>query len=270
MLHKGQHADYYVQTYGNSNNPPLLMLAGLASDNRSWGPVTGLLGEHFHLIMPDNQGCGQTLTTTDCVHINGMIEDYAKLISHYTDDSISILGHSMGAMLAAQLAAHPRSKANRLILAAGAAQISAPMKHLMTDMAQLRQQMVAAGQSEDLWFRLLFQWLFAPQFFEDERAVKAAAQLSMVMPNGQSAENFTAQVNALVGLDIKAAMPNIPCETLLIRGALDRFAVGIEAANSFEMITNTQTIMLENAGHSLHWDQPNGFAQAVINFLSKA
>lgn len=268
MIFNGHYTDYHVETHGDVDNPPLLMLAGLASDSRSWGPLMGPLSDQFYLIMPDNQACGCTVNKQSTVSLSAMVDDYAALIDHVADGQADMLGHSMGAMLTAQLAARFPAKAKKIILAAGAARISPPMKHLIRDMAALRQNMAAANQPEELWFRLLFQWLFAPAFFNDDRAVKAAAQLSVAMPNAQSADNFSAQVDAIISTDLTDMLPLIKSDTLLLKGSLDRFASGAEPGAAFDTIKDTTSITLENAGHSLHWDQPQAFANAVISFLA--
>ena len=41
------------------NGPPLLLIAGTASDNASWGPLIPPLSEQFRLIMIDNRGSGK-------------------------------------------------------------------------------------------------------------------------------------------------------------------------------------------------------------------
>ena len=42
------------------SGPPLLLVAGLASDSFSWLPVATPLAVRFRTIMPDNRGVGRT------------------------------------------------------------------------------------------------------------------------------------------------------------------------------------------------------------------
>ncbi|MEL6275837.1 MAG: DUF5682 family protein, partial [Bacteroidota bacterium] len=46
---------------------------------------------------------------------------------------------------------------------------------LLEAIGGLRTAYPTAADEETLWYRVLFQWLFAPKFFEDSRAVLAAA-----------------------------------------------------------------------------------------------
>ena len=46
------------------DGPPLLMIAGMASDSASWAPLVPLLTPHFTLIRPDNRTTGRGIK--DC------------------------------------------------------------------------------------------------------------------------------------------------------------------------------------------------------------
>lgn len=254
---------------GDEDKPVLLMLAGLASDHRSWGPIVPKLTPYFHLIMPDNRFCGRTqiLDNADTDHFTQMVDDYAAFLQKTLTPPVYVLGHSMGAKLGLDLAARYPACVKRLVLAAGATQVGPNMGQLLRDLSTLRTQIDAHGDPLDLWYRLLFQWLFAPNFFDDERTVTAAAQLSVAMPDGQSALDFAAQVTMLLSLNLDDRPAKIDCPTLLINGAVDRFFAGVTQKNRLLYIKHHHAQAIDNAGHSLHWDQPDAFCDAVIQFL---
>ncbi|MHA7873204.1 MAG: alpha/beta fold hydrolase, partial [Hyphococcus sp.] len=70
----------HYETAGSG--PPLLLIAGFASDCASWAPVAPLLAKRFTLIMPDNRGCGRTRTHGRKVAIDAMADDCAALLDH--------------------------------------------------------------------------------------------------------------------------------------------------------------------------------------------
>ena len=255
--------DYHVSEAGECDGPAILLLAGLASDGRSWQPIQSALGNQFRLIMPDNRGTGRTLPHNAPINFLAMVDDYAALLDHYELGPCIVLGHSMGASMALDLAARYPALVSRLILAAGSPTMPDHMKHLMGDLASLRRD----DKNIERWYRLLFQWLFAPSFFADERTVMAAAQMSVAMPDGQSAEQFSAQVDALTKADLTSAIAKVTCPTLVLNGEFDRFFHGFHEVKSFSDIAHSQIKILTNAGHSLHWDQPEAFVNAVMAFL---
>ncbi|MEO1151542.1 MAG: alpha/beta hydrolase [Pseudomonadota bacterium] len=269
-MFEGKHAAYHVVEAGKPDGPALLLLAGLASDHRSWGPVLALLGQGYRLVMPDNQGCGQTvLHPGKGIDLSAMVDDYAHLIDHYTDGSALVLGHSLGASLAMELAARFPARVSRLVIAGGAASMPAPMRQALTDLASLRRVLADAGE-ETLWYRILFQWLFAPKFFDDSRAVLAAAQMATAMEHSQTAADFCAQVEALFAGTLTAEPGAVTCPALVIHGGQDRFFAGTKGAHDLIAIPSVQVVTLDEAAHSLHWDEPEEFARAVLAFLNAA
>ena len=95
--------DLHYEVKGNG--PPLLLIAGFASDGQSWAPITRTLSERFTLIIPDNRGCGQTALNGAEVTIEAMTADCRALLDRLSIERVDILGHSMGGVIAASLAA---------------------------------------------------------------------------------------------------------------------------------------------------------------------
>ena len=50
----------YYELHGSG--PALLMIAGMASDSKSWQFILNDLEKHYRVILFDNRGCGRTLT----------------------------------------------------------------------------------------------------------------------------------------------------------------------------------------------------------------
>ncbi len=259
--------EYHIEEAGNPAGMPLLLIAGLASDARSWMPVIPELGRHFRLIMPDNPGTGRTDPSGAAVDLNAMADDCAALIAQQTDKPMAVLGHSMGAMIALDIAARHPDLISRLILAAAGTKVAPQIRQLMTDLADLRTMMAAKGQPLDLWFRLFFPWLFAPGFFEDPRNPVAAAQLAAAMPQAQTAKGFAAQVAAVLAADVSDCPDLVRAPTLVLHGELDRFPTGYDREQPFRTMADVAFAVLPGAAHSLHWDDPKGFCSAVTGFL---
>jgi len=259
--------DYHVEEAGNPAGMPLLLIAGLASDARSWMPVVPKLGRHCRLIMPDNPGTGRTDPEGHAVDLPAMADDYAALIAQQTDKPMAVLGHSMGAMIALDLAARYPDRVSRLVLAAAGTKVAPPIRPLMRDLADLRTAVAAKGEPLELWYRLFFPWLFAPGFFDDPRNPVAAAQLAAAMPEAQTAKGFAAQVAAVLAADVSDCPGRIRAPTLVLNGALDRFHTGYDREQPFRSMADVVFTILPEAAHSLHWDDPAGFCLSVTGFV---
>ena len=182
-------ASIHYETAGSG--PPLLLVAGIATDSASWRPLMPLLMPRFSLIMIDNRGAGRSTADGD-LRIDDMIADCAALLDHLGIAQADVVGHSMGGLIAAGLAIRHPGHVRRLVTMTSAGNIGAKERTLFKDMARL----YAGGMKAQTWFRLLFQWLFSEPFFANENNVAAAAEASAAYPFRQSPENFVRQTEA--------------------------------------------------------------------------
>jgi pimeloyl-ACP methyl ester carboxylesterase len=250
---------FYATT---GEGPPLLLVAGIASDHLSWLPVVAPLAARFQLIMPDNRGSGQTIYGDAPASLPAMAQDCAALLDHLGVGSANVIGHSMGGVVAAILAASQPERVRRLVVAASAARLSRRNRELMSDFARLR----AAGVDEALFYRLFFYWLFRDDFFEDAAAVEEAVQLAAAYPHRQQKEGFLRQVEALLDFDAEARLQEIRAPLLILGGACDRL-VAPKELSSYARALDARVQLIGAAAHSLHWDDPAAFVAAVLEFL---
>ncbi|MEZ5811161.1 MAG: alpha/beta fold hydrolase [Rhizobiaceae bacterium] len=241
--------------------PPLLLLAGIASDMASWTPVMPLLQPHFSLVTVDNRGAGRT-EHSGAIDPADWIGDAIALLDHLGIAEADVVGHSMGGMIGLRLAARAPQRVRRLVVAATSGRPEAKSGALIGEMAALYE----GGMEPETWFRLLFQWLFAPAFFEDPERVAEATRLSAAYEYRQSPADFRRQLDAVSRLD-PLDIAAIRAETLLLLADLDVMVTPATSRASFAGMAKLTETVIADAGHSLHWDQPEAFATAVIGFL---
>jgi pimeloyl-ACP methyl ester carboxylesterase len=243
--------------------PSLLMIPGLASDSQSWLPVRDALAERFRLILPDNRGSGRS-TQDAPISVPLLTDDCIALLEALGGGPVHVLGHSLGGMVALELAARRPDLVDRLVLA-GTGQVSGLGRTVFTDLRAARDHGIPAVT----WYRLLFPWLFRPAFFENAAKVAEAARLSAEYPWPQRDAAFAGQLAA--GLDyagFAAASARVRAPTLVLHGALDRLMPVDTAGLPFEAIPNRRRVVLENAAHALHWDAPGAFVRETLAFLA--
>jgi aminoacrylate hydrolase len=249
-------ATIHYETVGDGT--PLLLIAGTASDNASWGPLLPLLSGR-QLIMPDNRGSGRT----ECegpFEIDDIVEDNAALLDHLGIAEADVVGHSLGGMIGLRLAARYPHKVRRLITLTSGNIPGAKERALFRDMERHYFTM----PPED-WFRLLFHWLFSTPFFTDEANIAAAAAASTAYPWRQSPENFARQVKAIdrmVAEDLK----QIRCPVLAVAGSLDLLVPPATVTAGHKGVRNL-TLSTPVAAHSIHWEAPQAVADAINGFL---
>ena len=104
--HSVQAGDTRWTYYEGGTGPTLLLLHGFASDKEVWLPVAKLLTPHFHLIIPDLPGWGESSRGTDG---NYDIDAQATRLSVFVQalhlPRFLLVGHSMGGAIAGVYAA---------------------------------------------------------------------------------------------------------------------------------------------------------------------
>jgi aminoacrylate hydrolase len=220
-----------------------------------------LLARHRRLILPDNRGSGRTRHRGP-IRPADWVDDCVAVLDHAGIGQAQVLGHSLGGMIALRLALRAPDRVERLVLAATAASSDARSLALMRDLAAIYERIDDAG----LWFRLLFQWLFAPSFFDDPQRVAEAARMAAGYEHVQSPADFRRQVEALALLG-ECDPAAFGARAMLIVGGEDIMIPSSLSRSSLAGLRRLRTEGLAGAAHSLHWDRPEAFAAAVIDFL---
>ncbi|MDO8359063.1 MAG: alpha/beta fold hydrolase, partial [Devosia sp.] len=128
--HDGASLHYEIRGEG----PPLLLIAGIASDGASWGPLLPLLPER-QLILIDNRGSGQSRVAGP-IEIEEMAGDCAALLDHLGLEAVDVVGHSLGGTIGLMFAAGHPERVRRLVTMTSGS-ISAAGRVLFHDMARL-------------------------------------------------------------------------------------------------------------------------------------
>ncbi len=253
--------DLYYETAGDG--PPLLLIAGFASDSQSWAPVLPLLSAGRQLIMPDNRSVGRTEPRDADTSIELMAADCMQLLDTLGVEQADILGHSMGGMIAAYIATRWPERLRRLVIAASQPTQSARTDSLLDTLIALHEAQVP----EDLWFKTLFHWLMAPPFFDNPDTVAEAIQMARTYPYRQSVAEMRRQGDAIARFDFGNRSAQIKAPTLALLGARDLLLPHEDSMKELQSIENIRITIVPDVAHSMHWDDPSGFADRVLNFL---
>ncbi len=248
----------------DSSHPPLLLLSGMASDCTSWQPVVAELSKHYELLIPDNRCSGRTLPNPVSTSRDRMLHDILILLDKLKIDKVNVLGHSMGGMLGWALAAQAPTRVNRLISASAQSSINPARVALFNSLSALR-----TTHNEAHWFKLLYQFLFSPSFFQHPVAVDQAVNASLSYPHKQSHTAFSAQAAALETFKTPVNPGAILCPVSLLTGANDLLMTPA-LLEAFCTTHNYPFTIIPDAAHALHWEQTQTFVQYVIDELGTA
>jgi pimeloyl-ACP methyl ester carboxylesterase len=105
----------YYEIHGTG--PPLLLLHGAYMTVDAMGPLLAGLAETHQVIAAEMQGHGRTADADRPITYEGMADDSAALLEHLEVESADVVGYSMGAGIALQLALRHPASVRRLVVA---------------------------------------------------------------------------------------------------------------------------------------------------------
>ncbi len=244
-----------MHTFG-SGGEPLLYLHG-AGGLLGVDPFLDELGKDFRVIAPHLPGFGES---TGGEQIDDVIDAalfYHELLDELGIDSAHIVGHSMGGMLAAEVAALDVSRAKKLVLvgAAGFWLDENPIPDFFAlDLSELGSYLFADPRSP-----LARMFLAIPEDMNQlaDMYVERVKRLSM-------ASKF---LWPIPDRGLKKRAYRIAAPTLVLWGASDRLIPPVYAGEFTRHIKHARVQTIEGAGHMLPYEQHDAFCKAVRGFL---
>lgn len=209
------HLQMYYEQHGQG--PDLVIINGLTADHTSFDFVISQLSEHFRVTVFDNRGVGQTDAPKGSYSTLQMAEDTASLLQALGIESAYVVGHSMGGMIAHQLALKYPHLVNRLAIVCSMAE---PYARALAWLDFGRKQMLA-NVAEELIFEEAIMYCFSREFIADTHKVEAAIAYRKSQPYPQSLAAYESQLAAVKNHDFLNHLPQIKQPTLVIAGEDD-------------------------------------------------
>lgn len=247
-----------------SSNPPLLLVAGLASDSQSWQPALHALKQARRVILLDNRGSGRTRAPAE-ITLTQMAQDCLALCDHLKIDQIDLLGHSMGGCVSLNVARMAPERIRKLIVCNSTTRTGARNDMMFTDWADALDEQGATAR----WYRTFFYWILTREFFNHEQALQQLVGLVMGYEYGPTPVTYRSQVNALKGFDASSWLADIHTEALVLASSEDLIFPPGNDASGLAALPNSQVDVVPGLAHSLPLEAPKVFSERVLGFLSK-
>ncbi len=242
---------------------PVLLLHGVGGGRQAWdvsGTGAALAAAGFTALAADLPGYGASLPVAPST-LAGMAAAVVQTLAALGTGPAVLVGHSMGGMVAQEVAATAPQWVHGLVLAGTSPAFGKPGGDWQQAFLQSRFAPLDAGLGMAGLAALLVPTMVAPG--AAPQAITAAQQMMAAVPEA----TYRAAVAALVAFDRRADLPNIGVPTLVITGAHDRTAPPEVARKMAERIPGATCLVLPGAGHLLNIEQPHAFNTALLQFL---
>ncbi|MFE9423451.1 alpha/beta fold hydrolase [Kitasatospora sp. NPDC006697] len=212
---------------GDAESPTLLLVHGAGQGGRLWQRQLAEMSGRFHLLAPDLPGFG---ATPGPFTLPAAVESLADL-ARRSGAPVHLCGHSLGAIVAAWLAAEHPELVARLVLVSGP-----ELTPARTSARRLR-----VGRRRPGWL------------------VRAGSDL-------RHRADWLRLLDALTATDLTGLLPRITAPTLVLCGQRDGDTLP-DARRAAELIPGAQLVVVPQAGHLLPVTAPRAFGAIVPGFL---
>jgi N-formylmaleamate deformylase len=244
---------HYTRTGGDK--PTLVLLHGLTANGACWTGLAHLLEKEYDIIMPDARGHGESGAPDYGYRYEDHANDVIGLINSLRLPPPVLLGHSMGGMTAAVLASRSPKLLRGLILA-DPTFLSTKVQREIRDSDVGDQHRRILGKSLDELVADLQSR--HPNRSSDTIELIARARLQTSM----AAFDVLTPPNP----DYKQLVSVIDIPSLLVFG--DKGVVSSVVSEEIQRLNPRFLVdQIPEAGHGLHYDQPERFAAVVGSFI---
>ncbi|UED87927.1 alpha/beta fold hydrolase [Streptomyces profundus] len=231
----------HVLDYGGANLPPLLVIPGITTPAVGMDFVARELTDLARPVVLDVRGRG--LSDDGPATLDAFADDVAAVVAGLGLERPVLLGHSMGARIAAVAAARGAVRGSVLVdppmSGPGRGPYPTTLPAFLEQLAEARRGTTAAEVAR-----------FWPRWPERELGLRARWLASC-------AEAAVAGTHAgFEGEDFFAVWPSVPAPSVLIHGAESPVVTAEGAAEAAEANPAASVVSVAGAGHMVFWDEP--------------
>lgn len=238
---------------------PLVLVHGFMGGSRQWDEVTRAFDGSLETVAVDLPGFGDRAFETPLESIPAYAKWVVDTVSELGIKRFHLLGHSMGGMIAQEIAAAFPSRVERLVLYGTG--VSGVLPGRFESIATSRQRAETEGA------RATARRISATWFLHHDDSIAFDGCARIAECSGLHA--------ILTGLDAMQAWPGlerldaISAKTLVVWGDHDRTYPWAQAEQLWRMIPNASLAVLPECAHAAHLEKPLLFNHLLSDFLSR-
>lgn len=257
-LRNGLSLEYAVQ--GATDGVPVVLLHGVTDSWRSFEPMLAQLPEGIRAYAPTLRGHGGSDKPSGAYRYADMAGDVAQFMEALGIERAIVAGHSMGSMVAQQLAADAPERVEALVLlgAFDTLHDDAAMAEFTHSVVLPLRDPIGAEFARD-WQTSTLARPIDPAFLE------CVVDETLKVPARVWHAAFTGFIETPTALPRLAAQP-VP--TLIVWGDQDAYASRLRQDRLLAALPGARLHVHPGAGHALHWEDPVAVAGELVRFVA--
>ena len=255
--------DIYFERHGSG--PALVLLHGAGSNAATWWQQLGEFSRRFTCYTMDQRCFGRSVAPLSEFRIAHFVSDVIALLDSENVTRATVLGQSLGGMVALRIGLNHPDRVNGLVLCDSPLGIDHPRQlQIVRDRVTQAAALTIEQRSVGTWFlehkpalAVLYGQInhFNPNFYRQNSA------------EWQSAIQRLHEPDQLTSM---AALEQIACPTLIIVGEEDPIVPVDIMREVRDRIRGSRLETIARAAHSAYFEQPEIFNGKVLGFLEAA
>ena len=233
----------------------LVLIAGISQDLRSLDAAAAAFKKHFKVIRLDNRGTGKSDGPSGACSIRTMAEDVICLMDHLDVEKASVLGYSMGGLIAQEIAINYPHRVNKLLLC-----------------ATFSCQDEDSGMTPELAKVAALPWAqsirgFMGLLFNSPVRRLLFTILSKLVDKKAFRATFELQAAAIANHNARDRLGLIKAPTLVVVGTNDRLIRTSSSEVLAREIPGAKLVKITNGSHMLFAESGRSMSDEVLHFL---
>jgi pimeloyl-ACP methyl ester carboxylesterase len=266
-----------LQRTNCGSGPVLLLLHGVTRCGADWEPLLTALADNWTVIALDQRGHGGS-PRAESYLVTDYVADAVRIVQEETADTVVIFGHSLGAMVAAAVAAELPDRVRGIILedppfhTMGNRIAGSAWQAQFTGMREAARKRGSLEEITDALADIRLPSAGGAFIRLGELRDRASLAWSAECLSQLDPEVLPAVIEGrwLDGYDFPSLLSGLRCPTLLLQA--DPSAGGAltdaDAESLKSILSDCQHVRFPGCGHNLHRDRPESVLRAFADFAA--
>ncbi len=268
-LARVNHTELHYHRTGDGG-APVLMIQGVGCAGSAWRPQAENLGRDHRVVYFDNRGIGRSATHRGPLSIELMTDDTLALMDHLGWERAHVVGHSMGGIIAQQLALTARERVRSLGLVSTFASGKVAGRIQWSLLGTMLRMRIGSKRSRRRAFcDCVFPRAYQDRIGRDGLPDRLAELFGRDLATWPAIINV--QVRAVKRHDAAAELPELAgIPTLVVKGGLDRVAPPSQSDELVRLIPGAELEEFPDAGHGLPLQYPDEVSDRLREHFASA